>query len=475
MTPQSRSQVDQVLLSNPHWTPTKIATSLGLSRHAVRGYLVAKAEKLKDPVKFSSPRTFLGGKSWPDMGAAVQSRQEITDEISRDTRMLSGKSTANTLEEFLMINQVDLSIWEVDRHVIRRYETAMREPATTVGGAGNNAMIVKGEEGSEHTLWTRGSKDPIIVKLSSITVWLKRRAPLVSALESLIADLRDAAPLFQPIKPRVTKKDQRRMLEICVMDPHIGMLCQRPEGDEDWDMDKAANTIRAAMDDLIERARHYGPFEQVVMPFGNDFIHCDGVFHTTTAGTGQPEAISWLRTYRYACDLAIEMVQRALEVADKVFIYQIPGNHSRQSDFTMSIMLAAYFHHDPRVTVDCSSSPYKFHRYGVNLIGYEHGHSVKPIRLAALMAQMCPRDWSETFYREFHVGDQHRKGSSKPSMLEEQGVSVEYIPGVVPGNEWHKLKSFNHQKRGAMSFIWNHDTGPEARMQYNIITSNYLT
>jgi hypothetical protein len=42
------------------------------------------------------------------------------------------------------------------------------------------------------------------------------------------------------------------------------------------------------------------------------------------------------------------------------------------------------------VTVDASASPYKFFHYGVNLIGFDHGHSIRQaVRLAALMANEC--------------------------------------------------------------------------------------
>ena len=49
----------------------------------------------------------------------------------------------------------------------------------------------------------------------------------------------------------------------------------------------------------------------------------------------------------------------------------------------------AWYHNDKNVTVECDESPYKFHQFGVNLIGFEHGHSVQPVRLAALMANEC--------------------------------------------------------------------------------------
>ena len=84
------------------------------------------------------------------------------------------------------------------------------------------------------------------------------------------------------------------------------------------------------------------------------------------------------------------------------------------------------------------------------------------------MANECRDIWQETVYREWHLGDQHRKGSAKPSMHEEQGVSVEYMPGLVVPNEWHRLKSYNWQKRGALAFVWDKTAGPIARLQVNI-------
>jgi len=162
------------------------------------------------------------------------------------------------------------------------------------------------------------------------------------------------------------------------------------------------------------------------------------------------------------------MVMRTRKIAKKLYIYQVPGNHSRMADFTLANILKAYFRNDPNIIIDASSSPYKFHRFGTTLIGYEHGHSVSAIRLAALMANERKKDWAETEYREFHLGDQHRKGSSKPAAFEEQGVSIEYIPGLTSPNEWHRLKAFNHQKRGAMAFVYDYDTGPVARFQHNI-------
>jgi len=448
------SRVESVanyLQSNPGHGRERISDALGFSRTSVARCL-KKIRSTQPAVNTSA-----APKSYVDF-----------DQKKNEACASSCHPSITTLEQLLEATKVDLSVWEVERHTINKWEVAMREPATTVGGSGNDAVVSEGRHGEKSTLWTRASNKPLHENLWQIKIWLKRKSPQIMAGESLIAKLESMAPVLVLPPVRYKSLPHKRAFELCVMDPHIGLLCQQPEADAPWDMDLSASHIMAAIEDLVKKAENFGPFEQAFMPFGNDFVHSDNVFHTTTAGTNQPEAIAWHAVYEKAEAIAIAMVERMRSVAKEVYVYEVPGNHSRMADFTLARMLRAYFRHDPNVHIDASSSPYKFHRYGASLIGYEHGHSVSAIRLAALMANERRKDWAETEYREFHLGDQHRKGSSNPASLEEQGVSIEYIPGLTAPNEWHRSKGFNHQKRGAMAFVYDYTSGPVARFQHNI-------
>jgi len=389
-----------------------------------------------------------------NLKAQVETVESLVQEYRKDCASLTSKSPAiRTLEDLLAVAKIDLTIWEVDRHEINQWQIARK--------ATDSKLVY---QDGKRTGYSYDSGGMNVEPLWQVKAWLKRRTPLETALASLLGEIHKKAPTFQRIKR--PKLKARRSLELSIMDPHIGLLCGRPEADGTWDLDIVAAEIMACIDDLVEKASVFGPFEQVFCPFGNDFVHSDDVFHRTTAGTLQPESISWHKVYQVAEQIAIKMVERLRQVAP-VTVYEVPGNHSRMADYTLARLLKAYFRREPDVTVDASTSPYKFHRYGCNLIGYEHGHSISAIRLAALMANERPDDWAATTFREWHLGDQHRKGSSKPSVMEEQGVSVEYIPGLTVPNEWHRLKGFNHQKRGAMAFVWDYHTGPIGRLQFN--------
>lgn len=295
-------------------------------------------------------------------------------------------------------------------------------------------------------------------------------------IENLLEELKDVSPVV-PLAHRRTKTGEpKRMLEISIMDPHVGLQCFKGASDLDYNLEIARETYMWAVRELAELGSRYEGIDEILFPIGNDFLHAEitpsqgkGTGHTTSSGMAQPEMTDWYNAYVEGERMMREAITYLSEIAP-VTVPVIMGNHDHSSTFTLGRVMNAFFYNNENVHVDCTADPVKFKRYGCNLIGFEHGHAMAQVRLAAVMANERPKDWFETAggYREWHLGDQHRKGSAKPSMLEEQGVSVEFLPSLVAPNTWHRMKSFNWQKRGAMGWIWDHGTGPVARLQVNL-------
>lgn len=345
-----------------------------------------------------------------------------------------------TYEELIAKSGIDTSLFEVERVITNVWEQA--------GSKADGGLYKTG--------------------LRQIKVILRRKRDEKIAIERLLHRLSQNGPVRSKIKyPKAKTSKSRRALEISIMDPHLGMLCFKGESDQSWDLDKCAKLCMWTIDRLLERASVYGNFDEIVFPFGNDFMHHDNLMHTTTKGTLQPEGVSYYTVYQRAIELATAMVDRLAEVAP-VRVLQISGNHDQVSSFSLGHVLRAHYRRDANVTVNVDPSPYKFWCYGVNLLGFDHGHHVNPIRLAALMANEVKDLWAKTCFREWHLGDQHRKGTGSPVVMEEQGVSIEYLPSLTPPNAWHRQKGFNWQKRGAMGFVWDHKEGPIARLPVNI-------
>ena len=348
-----------------------------------------------------------------------------------------------TPEELIARAGVDLSIYEIDRVTLNNWETAGKKDSKTWQG-----------------IYKTG--------LRQIKIVLRRKRDDQVAVERLLDALGNKSTVRLKVNyPKPVVQKHRRALEVSIMDPHYGMQCYKGESGDFWSLEQCAKLCLWSVDSLLARAKAYGSYDEIVFPFGNDFMHHDNLNHTTTKGTLQPEGLSYLHTSESAIKLAVTMIDRLSSVAP-VRVIQVSGNHDQVSSFTIGHVLKAYYRNDQNVTVDVSPAPYKFYRFGTNLIGFDHGHHIKPIRLASIMAHECREDWARTTFREWHLGDQHRKGSGSPVIMEEQGVGVEYLPALTPPNAWHKLKGFNWQQRGAMAFVWDYNEGPLARLQVNL-------
>jgi len=391
-------------------------------------------------------------------GVVTQEEKLPVTECEKNYKEDTGSVTTRSLhirtaEEALRYAEVDTDVWEIDRYIVNSWEVTTKLQKYKQTSSGDTVRL--DDEVGTYTNY-------------QVKVWLRRKQKEVRAMEVLLTDLsKQGKKTLTPYQFKIPKKP-RRQLEISVVDPHLGLRCHKGGSDHNWSMDECEQTVKDMVEHVLADVKPFGPFEKIIFPFGNDFLHVDNVWGCTTQGTNQSEAEAWQHIYIRAEKLVLWITERLRKEAP-LKIITVPGNHDRQSAFTMGRLLQAYYHQFCQVEVLCDASPYKFHKYGVNLIGFEHGHSIKnTVRLAALMANECRDIWASTCYREWHLGDQHRKGSSKPSMMEEQGVSIEFLPGLTPPNEWHRLKSFNWQKRAGLGFVWDYDAGLKARVNVNM-------
>jgi hypothetical protein len=344
-------------------------------------------------------------------------------------------SYAETVPHLLDAAEIDTDKWDVYRKVINRW-----------GSAANPCWQVK--------------------------AWLK---PVEANLfEELINDALQQLRAHSPVVPPLVLEQRdtgatthRRALEISIMDPHLGGIFYEPASELAWDLEKCARLWHYGVQEVLHRAAPYGPFERILFTLGNDFMHADNVFHTTTAGTGQPEMAALHHVAVFGERMLVDTVNYLAQQVRDVDVLFVPGNHARWTEFMLARVLYNRFHGHSGVHVNADPTPYKGWRYGCNLVGFEHGHSAAVVRLAAVMANEWPQWWAATEggYREWHIADQHRTGKGKILVYEEQGVSIQGLPGLTPPNEWHKLKTFSRQKRAAaVGFVWDYHQAKYAEL-----------
>ncbi len=253
----------------------------------------------------------------------------------------------------------------------------------------------------------------------------------------------------------------RKMLELPIMDLHLGKLAWGEETGEDYDLKIAEKLYRETVGDFLGKVDHYNlPIEKILFPVGQDFFHVDNTTSMTTSGTLVDTDTRWAKMYEVGVGLLVWAVEQLRQVAPVEIMY-VPGNHDKTLSYCAVYTLHAYFQKCADVTVDLNPAARKYVRYGVNLIGFSHGKEGK--RIFHLMQQERAQDWGETLYREWHLGDLHHEQA-----IENGGVKVRRITSVTAADAWHVEKGFRAM-RMAQAFVWDRERGLELVMDSNVM------
>ncbi|HEC66939.1 MAG TPA: hypothetical protein ENI23_16815 [bacterium] len=184
-------------------------------------------------------------------------KEELTTDFKADTGVITTRSlNIKTVEDALAMAKIDLSLWDVDRCVINSWEVTMKLRTT----------VNKTQEDIPETCtnW-------------QVKVWLKRKTPQKLEFESILEEIKDGSPIIHTIKRDkvYAAKDFNRVLEVSLFDPHLGLRCFKPASDVDWTPDIAYKTMFGVLEKIFILSEVYGPFDYILFPFGNDFLHSE--------------------------------------------------------------------------------------------------------------------------------------------------------------------------------------------------------
>lgn len=210
-------------------------------------------------------------------------------------------------------------------------------------------------------------------------------------------------------------------------DPHFGMHSWGRESGADFDLKTAESLTLYAVDSLLKSC----PKAQtcVILPLG-DIFHANDQKNVTPGHGHQLDVDSRFQkimmvgvlTFRHA-------VIRALETHEKVVVRFVKGNHDPEASFGLAIATAAFFHDNPRVTVDLSPSAFWYYKHGRVLIGATHGDKVKHEGLPGVMATDKAEWWGQTKHRYWYTGHVHSQ-----NVREFPGVVCESFRTIAPGD-----------------------------------------
>lgn len=263
------------------------------------------------------------------------------------------------------------------------------EQGTAPGYRMGKVTVQRGPTGEVERTWERQSPETEDLK-----------AAIAEAVESMKAEIKPVSPV-----PYHAHTRDNLLSLYSFFDYHVGMLAWHKEGGADWDLSIAEQTGTQAMQMLVEGAPNS---DTAIVNIGGDFLHFDGLLPVTPTHGHILDADS---RFGKVVDVAIKLVRQlvalALQKHRHVILLIMEGNHDLASSLWLRKLFAALYEAEPRVTVHESELPYYAVEWGVNLLGFHHGHLRKNDSLPALFAARFREQWGRCPKVYIHTGHRH--------------------------------------------------------------------
>lgn len=278
----------------------------------------------------------------------------------------------------------------------------------------------------------------------------------IEAIKEAFSELKGQAKIRPPVK----SADADLLTVYTLPDLHVGGLAWGKETGENWDLEIACRTVREAVQDLVSQSR---PTKHaIVLGLGDLFHMNDRTNMTPRSGHILDVDGRWPKVYKAGAKMAVDLVSMVAEKHPEVEVRFLAGNHDPDAAVTLTVAMALYFDGHKRITVNDSPSLHYYRRFGKVLLGATHGHTVKPERMAMMLAADCPEDWGKSQFRHMLFGHVHSEG-----MREVGGVRVESFnspaakDAYAHGGGWRSGRSL-------VALTFHKDRGEIGRHRVNI-------
>lgn len=271
------------------------------------------------------------------------------------------------------------------------------------------------------------------------------------AREAVEEHMKDFNKSYKGPPPAKKVVEDGYMLEVPIVDLHLGKLAWLPETGENYDYKIARQRYNHVIDDVYDRANER-PIEKILFPISNDFFHFDTVETTTTAGTPQDSDMRWPKLYSIGVEMLITSLDKFASIAP-VEVLVVPGNHDRMTGYYAILHLSAWYRNVDNVNVHVDPKTRKYFEHGNVLIGYSHGDKEKG-RIWDCMQVESPKAWARTKYREWHLAHEHAETSK-----EKGGILLRRLSSLTGTDAWHFEMGYVGALARQQCFLWNKEKG----------------
>jgi len=360
------------------------------------------------------------------------------------------------------------------------------EVARSLGVAESNIRAtLKRVERKGFAPWLSGAVTPDHLSVAKTTVqygpdgevqreW-KRLLPNAEAMTDFVDALckRAEGTLKISSAPKVTRQRKDILAEICCFDAHIGMYAEAGEtNSQNYDSDIAVKRIHNTTDALLCRMNNP---EHIVVTFGGDMLHSDTRSNKTEMSGNVLDVDSrYHMVVEKAVTACYDVVSMASEVAEKVTVVILEGNHSWHSEVWLTQVLKAAYSQCDRVNIVTQRSARKKLVWGDNLLVWTHGDGVAMNKWQGIISTEFAPLWGKTKWRHLKMGHIHHKNARSAKSLvtsdqnggwvENHGLLVEYLPALTATDAWHASKGFIGSQQAMTGFEYHKKQGLITRL-----------
>ncbi|RME54032.1 hypothetical protein D6783_00045 [Candidatus Woesearchaeota archaeon] len=300
-------------------------------------------------------------------------------------------------------------------------------------------------------------------KRISAFIVAEKRPTYEQVRNGIIAEMKKYAPKYPTVtREKVTDK---HLLVVDPADVHIGKLSLNDETGYHYDIKTAVRYAEEGVRGVVAKASGF-PIERILLIVGNDVLHTDNPFRTTTAGTKQDTDSMWWDAFTTARKMYVRIIEelRANAPVDVVFN---PSNHDYASGYMLVDALSCWFHTASDVRFDVRIRHRKYYRYGVSMLAFTHGDGAKSADMPLLMAQEEKDMWAKTTHRyiyQHHL--HHRVKTSWQSVKDYPGVTLTVLRSPSAPDGWAHRNGYVGAPLAIEGFVHSRKYGQVARLTH---------
>jgi len=396
-------------------------------------------------------------RSQTEIEAAVREAREARAYVTEDLVRVIDAFVAARGDTVEAAKALDMAPTLVSAQLLRATKIAARRGWLEGGDVSEHVppgFMVKG-------ISTLVGTDPETGERSTRLQWIKTKQDdaqrfdlMREACDGLLVEYRGKSRI---VPPPQHVPDEDRMVILPYGDPHVGLYAWPVEtGGVAFDLEIATRNIRIATQKVIDLAP---PAHRCVLVLLGDNQHADSADNRTArSGHALDVDTRYGKVSKANAYCWREAIYMALAKFPAVDVVVGIGNHDDHSAMWLRLVLEAFFHDDPRVTI-LGEGGEKFHfiEFGRCLIGVTHGDTCKIPALQGVMACDMAEAWGRTRFRHWYTGHVHHT-----SVHELAGVVAESFRTLAARDAYTHFAGYRSD-RDMRCDVWHRDRGLTTR------------